>query len=94
MHCFQGFADAQHYFHQSALGEAGVGHEVGVDCVLEITAAVVGEEDVDGFAVAGACVADAGNLCACVILHAVVDAVYYVRVGGEEGVGFDFLEGL
>ena len=52
---------------------------------MEVTASVVGEEDVDCFAAWVGCV-----FCA---FDRVVDGVYDVGVGGEKGVGLYFFEG-
>ena len=58
--------------------------EVGVDHVLQVSPAVVRQEDVH-------CLGAGVGLVGC---DAVVDAVDDVRVGREEGVGFYFFEGL
>ncbi len=63
VHCFEGFADAEHEDHETAFREACVVYEIGVYGVLEVAATVVGENDVDCFAAGGVavCDADAGD---------------------------------
>lgn len=46
MHRLEGFAYAQEQHHEVLLGESGVVDQVGVDHVLEVTAAIVRQEDV------------------------------------------------
>lgn len=93
VHGFEGLANAQHQLHEASLAEACVVHEVGVDHVLEVAAAVVGEEDVDGLG-GGGVIADARDFGTRVVLYGVVDAVDDIWVRGEEGVCLDFLESL
>ena len=80
-----GARDAEEEDHEAAFGEFGVVDEVGVDGVLEVAAAVVGEENVDCFGGGVGAIVGGGD--------GVVDGVDDVGVGGEEGVGFDFFEG-
>lgn len=87
VHVLHAAADAEEEEHEALLGEARVVDEVGVDEVLQVAAAVVGEEDVDGLAVVGAAGATVGG-------DAVVDAVDDVRAVPEEVVGLDFLHGV
>jgi hypothetical protein len=82
VHSLEGLADAEEQGHEAALGELCVVDEVGVDEVLQVTAAVVGQEDVDG-------------LCrgvGFVRLDRVVDGADDVGVRCKEGVCLDFLE--
>lgn len=89
VHVLHAAADAEEEEHEALLGEARVVDEVGVDEVLQVAAAVVGEEDVDGLAVVGAAAARAA-----VGGDAVVDAVDDVRAVAEEVVGLDLLHGV
>ena len=75
MHCFKGFADAEHKDHEAAFREAGVVYEVRVNGVLEVATAVVGQDDVDCFAAGRVAVCDtnARDFRARVGLYRVVD---------------------
>ena len=85
VHSPECLADAQEEHHEAALGEVGVVDEVGVDNVLEVAAAVVGEEDVDGLGLlVGAALGG----------DAVVDGGYDGGHVGEEAVGVDLAHGL
>lgn len=88
VHGPQRLAHAQEQHHQVALGEAAVVDEVGVDHVLQVAAAVVRQQDVDGLAgVVAAAAAAVGR-----------DAVVKGRDDGgdvvEEPVGVDLAHGL
>ena len=84
MHGLEGAADAEEEVHELALGEAGVVDEVGVDDVLQVAPAVVGEEHVDGLGVGVGAVLGDG----------VVDGVDDARDVGEGLVGLDLAHGL
>lgn len=95
VHGFQGLADAQHELHEAPLAKAGVVDQVCIDHVLKIASTVVGEQDVDCFTRrARGVISNTGDLCRRVALYGVVDTGDYIGVRSEEGVGFDFLEGL
>ena len=59
--------------------------QIRIDGILQVASPVVGQEDVDGLGAGVVAVAGAGD--------GVVDGVDDVGVRGEEGVGFDLLEG-
>lgn len=68
--------------------------QIRIDRVLQIPAPVVREQDVHGLGARGARVADTRDAAAGVGLYGVVDGVDDVGGVREEGVGFDFAQGL
>lgn len=90
VHGLEGAGYTEDEGEQMALGKGGVVDEVGVDGVLEVAALVVGQQDVDGLAVAaiagGTRVLADGRAGAALVDDGVVDGVDDVGVV-EAGVG-------
>lgn len=84
VHVAQGAADAEEEQHQLLLGEAGVVDEVRVDHVLQVPAAVVGQQHVDRL----------GARVAALARDAVVDAVDDAVRVLKQLVGLDLAHGL
>ena len=85
MHSAERLAHAEEEHHELALRKAGVVDQVGVDHVLQIAAAVVRQQDVDGLG---------GLVGAALRGHAVVDGRDDGGHVGEEPVGVDLAHGL
>lgn len=88
VHRTQSLAHAQEQHHQMALGEVSVVDEVGIDHVLQVSTAIVRQQDVDGLAgIVAAAAAAVGR-----------NAVVKGRDDGgdvvEEPVGVDLAHGL
>lgn len=96
VHGPQRLAHAEEEDHEPALGEAGVVDEVGVDHVLQVAPAVVGQQDVDGLVglVAAAAADVAAGRGAALGGDAVVDHADDGGYVGEDAVGVDLAHGL
>lgn len=85
MHLAQRLTYAQKQLHEAFLGEFGVVDQIGVDQVLQVSSAVVRQQNVHRL----------GGLAAAALRgDRVVDAVDDARGVGEELVGVDLLHGL